>query len=87
MDYGDVLSTYAKFTLHDFESHWITAVFTLHDYPGVHSVAASFHISTMEWIGKTGGFTLHDFTNKKNRPTTLSGTQTTAKRTREVKRK
>ncbi len=47
--------SYAEFTLHDFQSHQITVVFTLP--PGV--VAAVF---TLHDGSATGGYTLHDFT-------------------------
>ncbi len=69
--------TYAEFTLHDFQSHQITAVFTLHDNLRYHSVAAVF---TLHDGSATGGFTLHDFTQ-----TTLCDPQATVKRTGEVK--
>ncbi len=49
----------AEFTLHDFQSNRITAVFTLHDYLVYRPVAAVF---TLHDGSATGGFTLHDFT-------------------------
>ncbi len=56
-----IYAPYAEFTLHDFQSYRITAVFTLQDK---HSVAAVF---TLHDGPATGGFTLHDFYNRKNR--------------------
>ncbi len=55
----DEQRSYAEFTWHDFKNHRITAVCTLHDNLGLHSVAAVF---TLHDGSATGGFTLHDFT-------------------------
>ncbi len=44
----------AEFTENNFQSGWITVVFTLHDYLGQHSVAAVF---TLHDGSATGGNT------------------------------